>query len=184
MTTEQYLVIALLAITAAFLIRRIVAAVSAWKYHGLMLVTCPETRRPAAVRVGIARAALREFVNRGHIELCSCSRWPERGDCDQDCLPEIEKAPEDHRVWQIASEWFAGKKCAFCRKPIERVSHLDHAPALVRIADRMTVEWRDLPAEDLPGAFSECAPACWSCHMTETFLRKFPGRAVVRPWPH
>jgi hypothetical protein len=183
MATEQYLFIVLVVIGAAFLIRRLAAAAWAWKYHGLMLVTCPETRKPAAIKVGTIRVALREFVNRGHIELCSCSRWPERRDCDQDCVREIEKVPEDHRVWKIASEWFAGKQCVYCRKSIEPVSHLDRAPALLR-RDRKTVEWRDLPAEDLPEAFSECAPVCWSCHMTETFLRKFPGRAVVRPWPH
>jgi hypothetical protein len=149
-----------------------------------MLVTCPETRKPAAVRVGIFRAALREFLNRGHVELCSCTRWPERQDCDQDCLREIEKTPKDRRVWNIASEWFAGKKCVYCRKPIEAVSHVDRPPALMRIADHRTVEWKDLPPEQLPAAFAECAPVCWSCHTTETFLRKFPGRAVQRPWQH
>jgi len=140
MTTEQYLVIALLVMGAAFLIRRLLAAASAWKYCGLMLVTCPETHKPAAVKVRTFHAALREFVNHGYIELCSCSRWPERRDCDQGCVREIEKSPRG-RLWRIASEWFAGKKCAYSRKPIEPLSHLDRAPALMRIADRKTVEW-------------------------------------------
>ena len=89
--------------------------------------------------------------------MCSCTLWPERRDCDQDCLREIEKTPKDHRVWNIASEWFTGKKCVYCRKPIEAVSHVDHAPALMRIADHRTVEWKDLPPEQLPAAFAECA---------------------------
>jgi hypothetical protein len=59
-----------------------------------------------------------------------------------------------------------------------------NAPALMRIPDCKTVEWKDLPAEQLPAAFSECVPVCWSFHMTEAFLRKFPERAVVRPWRH
>jgi hypothetical protein len=184
MATEQYLVIALLVIAAAFLIRRLVAAGRAWRYHGLMLVTCPETRKPAAVRVATFRAALGEFLNTGQRRLSACSRWPQRRDCDQDCVCQIERDPKHHRVWNIASEWFAEKKCVYCGKPIDPLSHLDHAPALMKIPDRKTVEWKYLPAEQLPAAFSECVPACWSCHMTETFLRKFPGRAVVRPWRH
>jgi hypothetical protein len=184
MATEQYLGIALLVIAAAFLIRRLVAAGHTWRYHGLMLVTCPETRKPAAVRVATFRSALGEFLHTGQNRLSQCSRWPQRRDCAQDCVCQIERDPKDHRVWNIASEWFAEKKCVYCRKPIDPLSHLDHAPALMKIADRKIVEWKDLPAEQLPAAFSECVPVCWSCHMTKTFLRKFPGRAVVRPWPH
>jgi len=184
MATEQYLVIALLAIAAAFLIRRLEVAAHAWRYPVLMLVTCPETRKPAAVRVATFRAAISEFLNRGDTKLSACSRWPERRDCDQDCVCQIERDPADHRVWNIASEWFTGKRCAYCRKPIDPLSHVDRAPAVMRILDRRTVEWKDLPAEQLPAAFSECVPVCWGCHMTETFLRKFPGRAVVRPWQH
>jgi hypothetical protein len=182
MTTEQYLLIALLAIAGVFLLRRLANATHAWRYHGLMLVTCPETRKPAAVKIAGLRAALSEFLNRGQLELNACSRWPERRDCDQDCVCQIERDPEDHRVWNIASQWFAGKRCVYCRKPIEQLTHLDHAPALMQTEDRTTVEWRNMPPEQLPGAFSKCVPVCWSCHMTETFLRKFPDRAITRPW--
>ena len=184
MVTEEYLVVALIVIAMAFLVRRLAAASHAWRYHGLMVVRCPETRQPAAVHVGIFRAALSEFFNKGEVRLSSCSRWPERRDCDQDCVCQIERDPKDHRVWDMASEWFADKKCVFCGKPIYPLSHLDHAPALMRIIDRKTVEWKNLPAEQLPAAFSECVPVCWGCHMTETFMRKYPARAVVRPWRH
>jgi len=184
MATEQYLVIALLVIAAAFLTRRLLAATHAWKFHGLMLVTCPEDHKPAAVKVATARAAVQEFANRGHLELSDCSRFHGKPTCDQDCLREVEENPDEHRVWNIASKWFEGKVCAFCHKPIEAVSHIDHAPALMRIVDRQTVEWKELPAEQLPDAFAACVPVCWSCHMTESFLRRFPDRAVVRPWRH
>jgi hypothetical protein len=182
MLTEQYLLIALVAIVAAFVIRRVIVTSQAWKFHGRMLVTCPETKKPAAVDVATFRFAVGEFLNRPHLELKDCSRWPEREDCKQDCLFQIEGDPEDRRVWNIAAKWFQGKKCALCRKPIEPVSHMDHAPALMKTVDRKTVEWTNLPAEQLPEAFEDSIPVCWSCHMTETFLRKFPGRAVVRPF--
>jgi len=184
MTTEQYLVVVLLAIAAAFLIRRLVQATYMWKYRGRMLVVCPENMRTAAVKVATLRAALGGLVNRGHLSLCECSRFHGRPDCDQACVRQIERHPGEHRVWNIASDWFAGMKCSYCGKPIERLSHLDHAPALMKIRDRKTVEWKDLPPEQLPDAFSESVPVCWSCHTTETFLQKFPGRAVERPWRH
>lgn len=181
MLTEQYLVIALVAIVAAFIIRRLIASAGALKFHGTMLVTCPENHKSAAVKPSVLRAAAGEFIKRPDLELTSCSRWPERRDCDQTCLFQVEKDPDAHRVWTIASKWFEGKKCFLCRKPIEPVSHMDHAPALMRRIDRKTVEWRNLPPEQLLDAFTECVPLCWSCHITETFLRKFPD-TLNRPY--
>jgi hypothetical protein len=182
MLAEQYLVVALAAILAAFLVRRLAMTSRAWRFHGDMLVICPENRQPAEVNVNMLRAAVGELVGRPHLELNDCSRWPERAGCEQDCLWQIERNPKEHRVWNIAAKWFEGKKCALCRKPIEPVSHMDHPPALMKMVDRKTVEWRNVPVERLPAAFAESVPVCWSCHMTETFLRKFPGCAVIRPF--
>lgn len=182
MLTEEYLVMALVVVVGAFVIRRLVVSADAWKFHGTMLVTCPENHKPAAVKPSLVRAVGGEFIKRPDLELKSCSRWPELRDCDQTCLFQIEQGPDEHRVWNIAGKWFEGKKCAVCRKPIEPVSHIDHAPALMTVADRKTVEWRDLPPEQLPAAFAKCVPVCWSCHMTETFLRKFPDRGFNRPY--
>jgi len=184
MTDQQYVLFILVVVAAAVLYRSLQATARVWKFHGQMLVTCPENEKRAAVRVGIIRAALNEFFNIGQIKLCACSRWPRRRNCGQDCLRQIERHPEEHRVWNVASKWFTGEKCAYCHKPIEPLSHLDHSPALLSVQERKTVEWRNLPAEELPEVFSECLPVCWNCHMTETFLRKFPGRAVMRPWRH
>lgn len=182
MLTEEYLVIAILVIVAAFVVRRLIASADAWKFHGTMLVTCPENHRPAAVKPSLARAVAGELIKRPDLELKSCSRWPELKDCDQTCLFQIEQGPDEHRVWNIAAKWFAGKQCAICRKHIRPVSHSDHAPALMTVADRKTIEWRELPPEQLPEAFAKSVPVCWSCHITETFLRKFPDRAVIRPY--
>jgi hypothetical protein len=182
MITEQYLLIALTAIAAVIVSRRLIASTHAWKFRGPMLVTCPENQNAAAVKVAALRAAVGEFVGRRRIELKDCSRWPDRQECDRSCSRQVEQNPDEHRVWNVAAKWFTGKKCVLCRKPIEPVSRLDHAPALMKMIDRSTVEWRNVPIEKLPEAFAESVPVCWSCHMTETLLRKFPGRAVVRPF--
>ena len=178
MATEVYLFTALLAIAVVFVSRRVWESL---KFHGKMLVICPETHEPAAVKINIGRAAAGAVAGRRHLELSDCSRWPERAGCDQACLDQIESDPENHRVRAIAAHWYAGKKCVYCHKQIETPSHFDHSPALIA-HDWKTSEWNHVPAENLPEEFSRNLPVCWSCHMTETFLREHPDLAVHRPW--
>jgi len=168
-----------------------VVAVAAWyvagqyvefrKYKGKMLVTCPETGKPAAVKVNFGRAVWASLRGRRRIELASCSRWPERAGCDQECVCEIEANPEAHQAWTIAAKWFEGKKCAYCGIPIPAVRHVDHMPALVNLENK-TYEWDQLPTEELPAAFEACKPVCWNCHIAETFVREHPELVTYRPW--
>jgi hypothetical protein len=150
-------------------------------FRGTMLVTCPENRKPAAVKISMWRAILAEVLGRRHLEVCLCSRWPERRDCPQDCLCEIAEDPEGHRVWNIATKWFKGKECTRCGNPITRLGHLDRRPALLD-AQNKTTEWDQLPPEKLPEALWGCKPVCWSCHIAETFMREHPDLVTYRPW--
>jgi len=151
------------------------------KYEGKMLVTCPETGKPAAVKVDTWRAVLAALAGRHRVNLCACSRWPERQDCAQDCLCEIEANPEAHKAWTLAAKWFAGKNCAYCGTAIPPVKHLDRAPALVNL-EKNTYQWNEIPAEELPDAFEACKPVCWNCHIAETFVRQHPEMVTYRPW--
>jgi hypothetical protein len=179
-----YLLIAALGIAAVYLIYQgELATRLLLKYRGKMLVTCPETNCSAAVKFAAGRAALAALVGRKHIELSACSRWPEREDCGQDCMSQLAADPEGHRVWTIVSRWFAGRKCAYCRKPIEKLSHLDRRPALLG-PDGKTIEWDKIPAEKITEILSTSVAACWSCHITETFRREHPDLVVDRPWKH
>ena len=98
MLTEQYLVIGLLVVVGAFLVRRSVTAAHAWRFHGQMMVTCPETRNCAEVKVATLRLAISELLNVGQIKLSRCSRWPDRRDCSQDCIRQLETNPCSHRA--------------------------------------------------------------------------------------
>ncbi len=178
MATEVYLLVGLLVIAAAYVVMRVHQVM---RFRGKMLVTCPETRKAAAVKVGLGRAVWAAILGRPHLVLCECSSWPEREKCEQDCLFQVERYPEDHRVWNVASEWFAGKKCVYCGKPIETLSRIDRHPALLD-ADKKTIEWDKLPAEKLPEAFSKARPVCWSCNAIETLVREHPDRVVFRSW--
>jgi len=167
---------------AGTVIGLIMAARTYLKYRGMSLVTCPETRRPAAVHVNAGKAA-RDVLEGKHarIHLDQCSRWPERERCGQECLSQIENDLQGCSVWSIVQQWYRSRACAYCRQPIEKIHWHDHRPALLS-PEKKTVQWSEIPAEKLPEAFETHLPVCWSCHIAETFRREHPERVVDRPW--
>ncbi len=180
MTGTILLVIALLAVAVGLFVFRAIPGMRAYfEYRGKRLITCPETHNAAAVDVAAGEAAVGAFLSEPTLHLKQCSRWPERRDCGQECLQQIEVDPQNCLVWNIVSNWYANKKCVCCHKPFGALKHLDHAPALLS-PDHKTVEWRELRPEQLPEVFSTHSPVCWNCHVTETFLRLYPELAVHR----
>jgi len=152
------------------------------RHRGENLVICPETRRAAAVHVNAGKAALDAMKSgRVPLQLDQCSRWPERDNCGQECLSQIENDSESCHVWNIAQQWFRGRSCAYCHRPIEQIHWHDHRPALLS-PDKKTIQWNDVPPERLPEVFETHSPVCWSCHIAETFRRQHPGGFVDRSW--
>jgi len=178
MSHELYLLTAMVVLALAYVSPRLYRL---RVLRGAMLVTCPENLKPAAVKINMWRATLAAILGRQQIELCNCSRWPERRDCPQDCICEVVEDPDGHRVWNIATRWFKGKECACCGKPITRLGHLDRRPALLD-AQKKTVEWDKLPPEKLPETLWGAKPVCWNCHIAESFLREHPDLVTYRPW--
>ncbi|HUK51683.1 MAG TPA: hypothetical protein VL099_00170 [Candidatus Binatia bacterium] len=178
MSHEYYLLGAMVVLALAYAIPQLLRVRA---FRGAMLVTCPENKKPAAVKVSVWRAAMAAVLGRRHLELCNCSRWPERRDCPQDCICEIVGDPEGHRVWNVATEWFRGRACACCGKPITRLGHLDRRPALLD-AQHKSVEWDAIPPEKLPEALWGSKPVCWNCHIADTFVREHPDLVTYRPW--
>ena len=175
------IVSAVLVLAVALFVFRAVPGVQAYfKLRGKRLVTCPETKTPQAVEVAASEAALGTFVNEPTLRLKECSRWPERENCGQDCLSQVEADPEKCLVWNIVAKWYEGKNCVFCHKPIGPLQHLDHAPALLG-PEFKTSEWKDVSPEELPKIFSSHQPVCWNCHVAETFRRLHPGLVTDRP---
>ncbi len=105
MTTISILEVIVLAFAVGFLIYRAIPAVRAYStYRGKRLVTCPETRQTEAIDVAARKAAVETFVGRLHLTLSDCSRWPERQNCGQACLKQVEADPENCLVWNIVSK--------------------------------------------------------------------------------
>lgn len=149
------------------------------KYRGDRVITCPENRRPAGVVVDTGYAVLTTLEGKTDLRLKSCSRWPERQDCGQACLQQIEGAPEDCLVRHILTQWYEGKKCALCGKPIGEIHWADHKPALLN-ADHRTVDWRDVPAADVPDVLATHQAVCWNCHIVNRMVGEHPELVIDR----
>jgi hypothetical protein len=150
------------------------------KYRGKRVVVCPETRRAVAVEVNAPLAAVSAIVGEPRLRLSDCTRWPERRDCGQECVPQIEMAPEDCLIRNILTNFFEGKVCSFCGKPFGAIHWPDHKPALLG-SDGKTRLWSDIPPEQIPDVLLTHAPVCWDCHIGETFRREHPD--LVVDWP-
>lgn len=152
-----------------------------FQYRGKRLVTCPETHQPAAVELDAKQAAHEAFAHKPKMQLSECTRWPERKDCGQECLREIEIAPSDCLVRNIVIDWFSDKECVYCGKKIAEVKEwwVDHKPALLT-PERQIITWNEFPAEKLPEFFSNCDPVCWSCSATEAFRQQHPELVTDR----
>ncbi len=151
------------------------------RFSGIRLVTCPETMAPAAVELDAKRAAFAACFGRPALQLKGCGRWRERGPCGQQCLQEIESAPDGCLVRTILTRWYEGKSCIFCAKDFGEIHWLDRKPALMSPA-HMTLEWNEIPAEQLIRVLATHRPVCWNCHVAETFRRHYPDLVVDRPW--
>jgi hypothetical protein len=151
-------------------------------FRGTRVITCPETGAPAAVEVDAQHAARTAAHGEPDLRLTSCSRWPERQGCGQECLKQVEAAPADCLVRVIVTRWYAGKSCALCGKPVGEINWLTHEPALLS-PERRTIEWGEVSPEQLPAVLATHRPVCWGCHLAEAFRQEHPELVVQRPWP-
>jgi hypothetical protein len=149
------------------------------RQRGARAIVCPENRRPAGVTVDAGHAALRGFLGTERFRLSSCSRWPERAGCGQECLSQIEASPEGCLVRKTLARWYEGKTCSFCGQPFGEIEWAGRKPALVR-ADAMSVEWSRVPAEQLTETLETALPVCFACHMASTLVRERPDLVIDR----
>src|SRR5689334_8242766 len=92
-----------------------------WKWHGRRAITCPDSHEPAGVSLDVRHAAATALKGDPELRLARCSRWPEKFDCGQDCLFQIERTPEDCLVRNILIHWYEGKNCVWCGRPIGEI---------------------------------------------------------------
>ncbi|MGB0047295.1 MAG: hypothetical protein WBP70_07595, partial [Terriglobales bacterium] len=73
-------------------------------YRDGRTVNCPETHAPVSVRFNALRAAWSSLSGPPKLQLADCTRWPERADCGQECVPDAVAAKPaavvDHASWR------------------------------------------------------------------------------------
>lgn len=181
METAVGSLIALVAIAAAlwFGIRWLVRSFS--KYTGPQIVTCPETKKPAIVEVDSLHASLTSTVGLPDIRLQDCSRWPIKKQCGQECLTDLDVAPDRSLVSGVLMRWYRDKNCVYCSKLFQEVHWADHRPALLSPDGRL-LAWNAVNLDNLQNVLETHSPVCWDCYIAQEFRLDHPDLVVFRPW--
>lgn len=178
-TAAYFIVLVIIATALYFGIRWLVRTSS--KYRGSRTVACPETGRPAIVEIDALHASLTSIVGHPDIRLESCSRWPMKNQCGQECLANLDVAPGECLVSGVLMQWYRGKNCAYCGKPAEELQWMDRKPALQTPAGQL-IEWGEVPINKRSLVLKSHLPVCWECYIAQTFRQNHPDLVVFRPW--
>jgi len=167
MTLVVYAVVTVLvAISLYFGIRYFVRAYI--RYLDSRIVICPESGQAAIVEVDAVHAALTSAVGDPDIRLQNCGRWPIYQACGQRCLTQLDVASAECMVRSIMMRWYEFKSCAFCGKPFEMISVLEHKPAL-QSPEGELMDWNAVPMKDLQVVLASYKPVCWHCYIARSF---------------
>ena len=180
MTAQLFIVLLVLAVLAVYL----VIAVRTWaRVHGTRVVVCPETQKPVAVTLDVGHAVTTAVWEKADLRVASCTRWPERQDCDQPCVKQIETAPTETSPKTIATHFFSKERCAICTRPIEAPSAVTLQPGFMDPATHKVRTWEEVPPQDLAETMATWRPLCANCTLAETFRQRYPDRVTDR-LPH
>lgn len=157
-------------------------AVRRWKgVTETRVITCPETGEHEAVQVDPIHRLSHAVAGRPDMRLRSCSRWPDRRDCDQPCLTQIAQAPDGCRVHALLDSFYADRKCASCGRELGSASDwAQHVPGLMR-AEGDVVPWTSVPAQQLEEVLTRAQPVCWDCTQVARVYQDHPELVTERP---
>jgi hypothetical protein len=176
-----YVILVIVAVAAV--LATAVPFVMAWfRARGARLVTCPVTQQPVRVELDPLEAGVNSILGGWRTHLKSCTHWPERQGCGQECLLQIEQSPTGCSVYALLAAWFATRTCAFCGKPFGPLHTWSHRPGFLG-PDQVTRKWEEARVENLPEILATSQPVCWDCCVTETFIRDHPEMVTYRE-PH
>lgn len=154
---------------------------SSSRYRGSRIVTCPETKKPAIVEIDSLHASLTSTVGLPDIRLADCSRWPIKEGCGQECLMDLDVAPERCLVSGVLMRWYRDKKCVYCGKAFPELHWMDHRPALLNTDGRL-LGWNEVVIDKLPSVLETHSPVCENCYIAQRFRGDHPDLVVYRPW--
>ena len=181
MDTAVGSLIALIAIAAALLCGFRWLVRSSSRYRGSRIVTCPETKKPAIVEINSLHASLTSTVGLADIRLQDCTRWPIKGQCGQQCLMDLDVAPDRCLVSGVLMRWYRDKHCVYCSKVFSEVHWVDHRPALLSPEGKL-LTWNAVNMTQLSNVLETHSPVCWDCYIAQEFRIDHPDMVTFRPW--
>src|SRR5271165_1042486 len=66
-----------------------------FKNRGRQSAICPENGEPVDIELDNKYSFWTALRGQEHTRLHSCTRWPEKGDCGQECLAQVDPSPEN-----------------------------------------------------------------------------------------
>ncbi len=135
-----------------------------YKNRGRQSAICPENGQPVDIELDSEYAFWTSWRGQEHTRLKSCTRWPHKGDCGQECLPQVDPSPEN--VERLMLGWYKDKTCGICARAITPSDWRRSRLALLDERHKL-VELRQLNLVELQSALEHMRPLCWTCHQEE-----------------
>lgn len=88
--------------------------------------------------------------------------------------------PHDAAMTAQLKQFFEGKHCAACSRPIPPMHAGELRPGLVNANTHEAIFWDDIPAANLSTTLESHVPICSNCVIVETFRRRNPDLVVDR----
>jgi hypothetical protein len=148
---------------------------SYFRNRGRRTLVCPESREAVTVELDNKFAFKTALRGEEHERLQSCSRWPEKGDCGQECLAQIDPSPEN--LERLLQKWYQGKSCVICERPLSPADWQRSRLALLNEKQKL-FELRDMQLDEIPSVLDHMAPLCWNCHQEERARQVEPPRIL------
>lgn len=146
-----------------------------FRNRGRRTVICPDNHEPVTVEVDGTFAFSTALRGQEHERLHTCSRWPEKGDCGQECLAQVDPSPEN--LERLLQKWYQGKTCAICERPLTPADWRRGRLALLNEKQKL-FELRHMHLDQIPSLLDQMAPLCWNCHQEERVRQAEPPRIL------
>ena len=145
-----------------------------YRNRGRQSVKCPDSGHRADVEVDRKFAFWSALRGEEHTRLESCSRWPEKSECGQECLAQIEPSPEN--IERTLAKWYEGKSCAICARALAPADWQRSRLAVLNEQQQL-FELRQLRLEEFALRLEHMQPLCWTCHQEERARQAEPARS-------
>src|SRR4029079_11449551 len=141
MTTQFFIALVFAMVLSVY----VAIATRTWvRVRGRRVVVCPETQKPVTVTLDVGRAMATAVWEKADLALTSCTRWPERKDCDQACVRQIEIAPFDTLPKELARRYFMEQHCSICQRPIEPPGSITLHPGFMHPITHKVNSWDEI----------------------------------------